>query len=142
MRSIRFKAFGHENIRATHKTTIEITREDRLTTRGDCIVGVRATLALASLPSWAKAAARNPLTEIVLRLIVDDYVQEVRGHGSPGLTYESETCMVVRRSNYTCGRTLMVGADKAALDLDREFVRRLVHPEAVLVCELQYISRS
>ncbi|HIP75502.1 MAG TPA: DUF371 domain-containing protein, partial [Thermococcus paralvinellae] len=34
--------YGHENIKATHKSTLEITKEDFLTPRGDCIICIKA----------------------------------------------------------------------------------------------------
>ena len=46
--------FGHENIRSNHKKTIEITKESHLTTRGDCIIGVRANSSCADLPDALK----------------------------------------------------------------------------------------
>ena len=35
-------ARGHPNIRATHKTTLEVTKEKELSPRGDCIIGICA----------------------------------------------------------------------------------------------------
>ena len=35
-------AFGHKNVRATHRTTLEITKDEELSVRGDCIVAVAA----------------------------------------------------------------------------------------------------
>jgi len=45
--------------------------------------------------------------------------------GDPSLTFSDEEEMVVRKSGYTCGRTLMIKSDKAAKDLDRRFVKLL-----------------
>ena len=39
---ITFKAYGHENIRATHNRTIEFTKHKELSVRGDCIIGVNS----------------------------------------------------------------------------------------------------
>jgi hypothetical protein len=36
-------AQGHENILATHKTTLEFTKDKRLSKKGDCIVAVAGT---------------------------------------------------------------------------------------------------
>ncbi|MHA1410910.1 MAG: DUF371 domain-containing protein, partial [Candidatus Odinarchaeia archaeon] len=41
-----FKARGHENITATHPTTLEITKDMKLTPRGDCIIAVGSEKAL------------------------------------------------------------------------------------------------
>ena len=44
-----FFCYGHENIRATHRKTIEFTREAELSRRGTCIIGVNADFDLQSL---------------------------------------------------------------------------------------------
>ncbi|MCK4425081.1 DUF371 domain-containing protein, partial [Candidatus Bathyarchaeota archaeon] len=31
-------AYGHENIQATHRSTFEITKDARLSEKGDCVV--------------------------------------------------------------------------------------------------------
>ena len=36
-------AQGHPNVLGTHRTTIEITTEDFLTTNGNCIIGVMSS---------------------------------------------------------------------------------------------------
>ena len=45
-----FEAWGHVNVRATHRSTFEVTREPSLTPRGDCIVGVSSEVGAAGLP--------------------------------------------------------------------------------------------
>ena len=40
---------GHKSIRATHKTTFEITTDHHLTENGDCIVGVGASKGCSQL---------------------------------------------------------------------------------------------
>ncbi|HIP58595.1 MAG TPA: DUF371 domain-containing protein, partial [Archaeoglobus profundus] len=32
-------AWGHPNITAKHRTTLEITKDEELSIRGDCIIG-------------------------------------------------------------------------------------------------------
>ncbi len=137
-RVVEFQARGHENIRGTHRTTIEITREDSLTTRGDCIIGVGATLALSDLSEEVRALARDPETMITLSLRVDEMTENIVGHGSEGLVYTDPTCMVARKSSYTCGRTLMVGADRAAVDLERDFIAALRDPNTILSCRILF----
>ncbi|MHA1654644.1 MAG: DUF371 domain-containing protein [Candidatus Thorarchaeota archaeon] len=139
MYRVSFTAQGHRNILSTHATTLEITKETSLTRRGDCIVGVAATLALQDLPEHVKRLATESDTEIQLKLIVNGMEEVIVGHGGSHLTYSSSLCMVARKSAFQCPRTLMIGADKAARDLDREFVERLRNPEAVIECELCFI---
>ena len=42
------EAYGHRNIRATHRSTFELTKDDYLTHRGDCIIVLRLLKALQS----------------------------------------------------------------------------------------------
>lgn len=140
MRSVRFLAQGHKNILGTHATTLEITSEDFLTKKGTCIVGIKASQTLASLSPEIKSLASLNSTAILLRMTVEDRVQEIHGRGSPGLTYRDSMSMVARTSSYECGRTLMVEADRAAIDLDRSFVNLLKTDEMKIVCEIEYIS--
>ena len=39
---MKFFIYGHENLLATHNTTLEFTKDSYLTKNGDCIVGIRA----------------------------------------------------------------------------------------------------
>ncbi len=97
------------------------TKEERLSKRGDCIVAVDAEKGLLDLPDDMKEAARSGETIISLRLEAGGEEFTVRGRGHPGLTYTDPKDIVVRKSNYICGRTLMVGADKAACDIPNSF---------------------
>ena len=45
---------GHKNILSLHKKTIEITKDDKLTVNGDCIVGTNSSLACIDLPEKFK----------------------------------------------------------------------------------------
>ncbi len=38
----KFSCYGHPNIKATHVKTLEITKDDGLSERGDCIIGIKA----------------------------------------------------------------------------------------------------
>ncbi len=126
-------AWGHVNVTARHRTTLEITKEPWLTPRGDCILGVRASMAPADFPeSFRRMACRDDaVIELELRVEGERFV--VRGRGSSALTLADDTSMVVRRSSYTCGRTLMIGADAAARDVPRRMVEMLRNPEQRLV---------
>lgn len=141
MLRVQFQAFGHENVAGNHRTTLELTSEDFLTREGTCIVGVRSNQTLSQLAPEIKMLAASRETRIILRLRAKNLVEEIAGRGDPGLTYSDSVSMVARTSTYVCGRTLMVKADKAALDLDRTFVEVLQSPETVIECELIYITK-
>jgi len=118
------RAFGHPNILATHRTTIEITKERPLTQEGDCIIGVGADKGLADLDEGFKELLKLG-RKIVITLECNGFKEVVRARGDPRLTFESQTSMIIRKSDYACGRTLCVHADKAAADLDRRLVEEL-----------------
>ena len=136
MRKVQFKAYGHQNVIGEHRTTVELTTEDFLTHQGTCIVGVRADLTLNELDDEIKKLALLETTTITLRLCIERLVEEVTGNGGSGLTYSDSTSMVARKSSYQCGRTLMINADKAASDLNREFIEKLKDDAAEISCEL------
>ena len=45
---------GHKNILSLHQKTLEITKDDELTSNGDCIVGVSANISCIDLPEKMK----------------------------------------------------------------------------------------
>ena len=128
MHTITFKARGHSNVRSSHPTTIMITRDEHLTARGDCVVTVAAEASLLDLPDEMKEAARTRDAAITLTIKVGQLSFTVTGRGHPLLSYSSTSDIVARKSVYTCSRTLMVEADKAARDIPREMVRLLQSP--------------
>ncbi len=117
------RARGHKNIRATHKTTLEITKEKYLSPRGDCIIGVSADKSISELNETFKQAL-NTGAPAKVKLKLPDYgLEEVLiGFGHPKLSFTHKTDIVIRKSKYICGRTLLISANKAASDLNREFV--------------------
>lgn len=78
-------ACGHENIRATHRTTFEITKESTLTKRGDCIIAVSANKALADLNPQFKESLRKENTKITILIQTGEIVEAVNAFGNPKL---------------------------------------------------------
>lgn len=140
--TVTFKARGHPNIRSRHKTTLMTTVEPHLTTKGDCIIGVSAEIGLAQLPSEVKEAARNPETIITFTMKTENHTFTAQGIGHPELTYKNPIDMVARKSSYTCGRTLMIHSDKAAIDLPTELVNELQSPETEITIQLTYETKQ
>lgn len=126
---------GHENVKATHRSTLEITREDFLTPRGDCIICVSADKALSDLSEDFKEALRKGAK---LRVVIraGDIADELIAQGSPDLKLESPISIVIRKSDYVDDRTLAIRANKAAKDISRELVELLKNPETEVVVEL------
>ncbi|MBO8180646.1 MAG: DUF371 domain-containing protein [Archaeoglobus sp.] len=140
-----FKIFahGHKNIRATHRTTFEITKSEHLTPRGDCIIGVGADKTLVDLPEDLKALLKaGHFFEVELSLPDYGISEMVIGKGDSNLTLNHPEDIVVRKSTYTCPRTLLVRANKAACDLNREMVEYLKEKNTELVFTLRPLKAA
>jgi uncharacterized protein len=120
----RIIALGHKNILSTHKTTTELTKEDFLTHTGDCIIGVNADKACVDLPEKYKELLKLG-RKVRLTLECNGFKDVITARGDPRLTLESRVSLVIRKSDFVCGRTLCVRADKAAADLDRGLIEEL-----------------
>ncbi len=121
--------YGHENIQATHKSTLEFTREKYLSKKGDCIIVVTADKALADLDADFKRNLQKPNAKLTILIEVDGVTEKVTAQGSPQLILAHPTDMVVRKSSHLSDRTLGIHADKAAADLSRELVEKLRNPQ-------------
>jgi hypothetical protein len=84
----------------------------------------QADKACADLDQRVKDALRKGGV-VHLTICVGDLSFKVRAEGSPQLTLTDEEDIVVRRSSYTCPRTLAVRADAAACDIPRSLVNLL-----------------
>jgi len=121
--------YGHMNIQATHKTTLEFTKDAHLSKKGDCIVTVAADKALADLSAEFKEKLREPHAKLNILIEAGEIIEQVNAQGSPQLILAHPTDMVIRKSDYMCNRTLAVHADKAACDLSRDLVEKLKNPK-------------
>ena len=121
--------FGHENIRSNHKKTIEITKESHLTPRGDCIVGVSANSSCNDLPEELKNKLQNPETTVHFLIKVDNDEFVLEGKGHPDLTLTHQNDIVLRKSDFTCPRTMSVKCDKASDLVPREMISKLQNPK-------------
>jgi len=118
-------ARGHENIVAQNKSTFEITRENHLTRHGDCILAVALNRGFRDFADEFKSILREEDARLTIIFWVDDEKEVVEASGSPDLTFAHPTDMVIRKSNYTCDRTLAIKASKAAKDFPRQLVAKL-----------------
>jgi hypothetical protein len=110
---------------AKHQTTFEITKHGDLTRRGDCVLAVRASKGPADLSSKFKNLCKEEAARIIVELRAAGIVESVQGSGSSGLTLAHSSEFVGRKSTYVSDRTLMIRADKAASDINRELIRAL-----------------
>jgi hypothetical protein len=121
-------AHGHENVTSRNKMTLEITKETHLTKRGDCIIALESDKGARDLCPEFKKLAQNEKSRITITIEADDQVEVVNAYGHPQLSFTHPTDLVVRKSDYTCNRTLAVHADKAAKDLPQTLVEKLQNP--------------
>jgi len=129
MEEIPFK--GHPMVRATHQRTVEITTDEHLTPRGDCIVGVRAAKGVARLSPSVKRALMSDGARVRLTIVTTAGDFSFGARGSKDLSLENSTDMVIRRSSYVCGRTLAIEAQSSASEIPRDIVGALRFPDAV-----------
>ena len=120
-------ARGHPRITAGHPTTLMITRDGEVGPKGDCIIGVDASKGAAGLNEKLKSVIRLG-GAVSIRIEAGGEVVRIHAHGHPLLTFTDPRDLVVRKSEFVCGRTLAIGADKAAADLPRKFVAKLQDP--------------
>ncbi|WP_456328375.1 DUF371 domain-containing protein [Archaeoglobus sp.] len=127
-------ARGHPNVRATHKTTLEVTKEKELTLRGDCIIGVKADKSLKDFNDEIKDWLRMG-KPILVEIVLPDYGLKdyLKAFGSPKLTFRHETDIVIRKSDFVCDRTLAIKSNKSAKDINREMIELLRDPKTELL---------
>ncbi len=123
------KFSGHENIRSTHKKTIEITKESNLTPQGDCIIGVNASSSCSDLPGSLKEKLQDPKSKVQFSIKVAQHEFIVNGRGHQNLTLTHTEDIVIRKSDFVCPRTLAVNCDKTSDLLPREMVTLLQDPK-------------
>ncbi len=119
---------GHKNILSLHKKTIEITKDNELSVSGDCIVGINSTIACIDLPVKFKKKIQNPNTVIAFTIIADEHSFSIHGKGSKKLTLNHTNDIVLRKSAFTCSRTIAINCDKASDDIPRVMVKKLQNP--------------
>jgi hypothetical protein len=115
-------AKGHKNVTSRHKSTFEITKDPELTLSGDCIVGVDMDRTMLDFPDEFKEMIADSSTKITVDLKTENGHDEITGFGHEDLTLTHPTDIVIRKSDFTCSRTLMINADKAARDLDEKLI--------------------
>ena len=120
---------GHKNILSLHQKTLEITKDDELTSSGDCIVGVSANISCVDLPEKMKKKIQNPKTRITFSIRAGNKKITVQGNGSKKLSLKHTSDIVLRKSSFTCSRTIAINCDNASSDIPRDFVKILQNPK-------------
>ena len=126
---IKIPFSGHKNILSLHQKTIEITKDEELTSNGDCIVGVSANISCIDLPKKMKKKIQNPKTKITFSIMADGRKFMIQGNGSEKLSLRHTKDIVLRKSAFTCSRTIAINCNKASSDIPRDFVKILQNPK-------------
>lgn len=127
--------YGHENITSRHGTTLEITKDEEITKRADCIIGVGADKGISELSEeFKQKAGNNSIIKVVLR--AGNITETITGIGHPNLSFSHKSDIVIRKSAFICPRTLMIKADKSARELDRNLINLLKNRKQKLTVEI------
>lgn len=121
----KLKSKGHKNVTSLHKSTFEVTKDIEIGPTADCIVGTSADKSMLNFPQDFKEMIANSDTKIKVILDTEHGHDEITGFGHENLTLTHPTDIVCRTSDFTCPRTLMIHADKAAKDLDQNLIEDL-----------------
>jgi hypothetical protein len=121
--------FGHPNVQSFHARTVEITKDEHLTLKGDCIIGVRATKACADLDPAIKSRLAKSDSRVKIEIVVSSDTYTITGTGDERLTLKNPHDIVIRKTNFVCPRTLSVRCDRASSDIPRRMVEALKNPE-------------
>ena len=122
--------YGHRNVLATHYNTLEITMDEEISKRADCIIGVKSNKGCLQLSE----KLRNHIHQAGrLRFIlsVSEFSFEFTGKGEPALDLNDPREIVFRKSNYVSSRTVALNCSVAACDIPRPIIKLLQNPESV-----------
>ena len=123
-----FTAYGHPNILATHKITLEITKDSELTKNGDCIVAVRADFSMREL----QRVIDNCGDGGKISLLIECAGMKEELTAVVNKDFSSDHDIVLRRGSFLSERTLGIQADRAAADMGRKLVEKLKSPDSIV----------
>ena len=128
-----FTVRGHPNVTSMHRTTFEITKDTEIGLTADCIIGVGSKVSMEDIPGEMLDAIKNKRSKVTVMLETENSHDEIHGWGHEELTLDHPTDMVCRKSDFKCSRTLLINADKAACDLDKQLIKDLKHSKDLQV---------
>ena len=130
----KFNAYGHPNILATHKTTLEFTKDKEVTLKGDCIVGVKADFDLDELNNFIKKAKNDKIT-IKISTSNNKFQETINAETNPNFGNDKE--LVIRKTDFVSERTFAIKADKAAFELNKDLIRFLKQKESKITVTIE-----
>ncbi len=119
---------GHPNVQSLHPRTIEITKDKKLTLKGDCIIGVNANKSCKDLIPKIKEKIKKNNSAIEIELIVEPYSFIIKGSGNEALLLSNSKDIVLRKSSFICDRTLSLNCNYSSLEIPREIIDSLKNP--------------
>jgi hypothetical protein len=134
-------ARGHGLVTLRHPTTIEITKDEDMTRKGDCIVAVGASASAFELSAELKAFLRAG-ARLFVTIECAGIRDVVEATGSKEMVFWDHTSIVVRKSSYVDGRTIGILANKAAKDINRELAHQLTKPDSSVSIRLDVLPVS
>ena len=121
--------YGHRNVQSLHARTIEITKDPNLTLQGDCIIGVSANKSCCEVSEKVQHLLKDNNSHILIDIIVGNGSFRMNASGDKRLLLLSRHDIVIRKSNFICGRTIAIQCDKASRDIPRDMILLLQNPE-------------
>ncbi|MBW9140791.1 MAG: DUF371 domain-containing protein [Candidatus Aramenus sp.] len=119
-----FRILGHANVKAVHRSTLEFTKDNFLTPRGDCILGISSEKAVSDLSQSVKSLIQSG-SNVYVVVVVEGAYDIIRAVGSRLLTLSDKNKMIVRKSDFISDSTLAIKANKSAADINRDLVDKL-----------------
>jgi hypothetical protein len=111
-----FSCYGHKNITASHKTTLEFTKDKDIGRIAHCIIGVNADFSLEKI---RKEISKKD--SMLITICAKGLKEEIR-------CLTNKWFNVVRKSEFSSERTLGLRGDKASSDLSKELKNKLKDP--------------
>ena len=118
----KFHAYGHPNILATHKTTLEFIKDSELSLN----VGVRADFDLNEIKKFIKKSKSGKI-KIIIETKDKQIKETMEAELNPDFNDEKE--IVIRKTDFASERTLAIRSNKAAVELKRVLIEFLKSKE-------------
>ena len=116
---------GHPNVQSLHSRTIEITKDNYLTKKGDCIIGINANKSCKDLSYHLKEKIKKNNSFIEIELVVEPDNFVIKGYGHDKLLLTNSEDIVLRKSKFICDRTLSINCDYSSLEIPRKMIEQL-----------------
>jgi HAD superfamily hydrolase (TIGR01662 family) len=130
-----FTAYGHKNILAAHRNTLEFTKDKELSLNGDCIVGICADFSLNEL---SRIARKHRMLR--MRIEAGKVRDSVDFIANPDFSSDHE--LVLRLSEFSSERTLGFRAAKSAVMLNRQLIEKLKNPKQKIKITIEPIIKA